>query len=63
MTRRTNGTAQSACLTVDGTPAEKPAPMPVLDFRSLDLPIVHEVPLELWFEAAGWPDTVPQELR
>lgn len=48
--------------TVDGQPTARPEPMRPMNFLNLDLPTVHEVPLEMWFEAAGWIDTVRDEL-
>lgn len=47
---------------VDNQRQPKPEPMPRLDFRNLDLPDVFEVPLEMWLDAAGFPDTVRMDL-
>jgi len=47
---------------IDGQRPPKVELMPALDFRNLDLPVVHEVPFEAWLFEAGWPDTQPAEM-
>lgn len=42
--------------TIDGQPAPEPEPMPELVLREIDLPIVHESPLDLWITAATAPE-------
>lgn len=50
-------------LTVDGQPRDRDEPMPPINFCNVDQPdAVHEVPLEMWFEANGWISTVRMDL-